>query len=55
MAGKRSMQKRRKTDPTKVRMRMATRLIAETVLTIGMDACRLHMGSRHTLANCLRG
>src|ERR1043165_8088404 len=47
------LQKRRKTDPTKVRM--AARLRAETVMTLEWIARRLHMGTRHTLANCLRG
>ena len=47
------MEKRRKTDAIKVRM--AARLRAETVMTLDWIARRLHMGCRHTVANCLKG
>ena len=44
--------KRRKTDAVKVKM--AARLRAETVMTLDWIADRLQMGCRHTLANCLK-
>ena len=44
--------KRRKTDPSKVKM--AARLRAETVMTLDWIAARLQMGCRHTVANCLK-
>ena len=43
---------RRKTDAVKVRM--AARLRAETVMTMDWIARRLRMGCRHTVANCLK-
>lgn len=45
--------KRRKTDAIKVKM--AVRLRAETVMTLDWIAGRLQMGCRHTVANCLKG
>jgi len=51
--GEGELEKRRKTDAIKVRM--AARLRAETVMTLDWIARRLHMGCRHTLANCLKG
>lgn len=48
----RDLEKRRKTDAVKVKM--AARLRAETVMTLDWIAQRLHMGCRHTLANCLK-
>jgi hypothetical protein len=47
------LEKRRKTDALKVKM--AARLRAETVMTLDWIARRLHMGCRHTVANCLKG
>jgi hypothetical protein len=46
------LEKRRKTDATKVKV--ATRLRRETVMTLDWIAERLRMGSRHTVANCLK-
>jgi putative transposase len=45
--------KRRKTDAVKVKV--AARLRAETVMTLDWIAERLQMGCRHTVANCLKG
>jgi len=45
--------RRRKTDAAKVKL--AARLRAETVMPLDWIAGRLQMGSRHTLANCLKG
>ena len=45
--------KRRKTDAIKVKM--AARLRAETVMTLDWIAGRLQMGCRHPVANCLKG
>ena len=42
---------RRKTDAVKVKM--AARLRAESVMTMDWIAQRLRMGCRHTVANCL--
>jgi REP element-mobilizing transposase RayT len=47
------LKQRRKTDARKVKM--ATRLRRETVMTLDWIARRLEMGCRHTLANCLKG
>jgi len=47
------LEKRRKTDPAKVKM--AARLRSETVMTLDWIAERLRMGCRHTVANCLKG
>ena len=47
------LQKRGKTDAVKVKMAM--RLRAETVMTLDWIAGRLRMGCRHTVANCLKG
>ncbi len=47
------LKQRRKTDARKVKM--AARLRRETVMTLDWIARRLHMGCRHTLANCLKG
>ena len=44
--------KRRKTDAIKVKM--AARLRAETVMTLDWIAGRLQMGCHHTVANCLK-
>ena len=43
---------RRKTDTVKVKM--AARLRAESVMTMDWIAQRLRMGCRHTVANCLK-
>jgi hypothetical protein len=43
---------RRKTDPVKVKL--AARLRAESVVTLDWIAQRLRMGCRHTVANCLK-
>ena len=43
---------RRKTDAVKVKM--AARLRAESVMTMDWIAQRLRMGWRHTVANCLK-
>ena len=43
---------RRKTDAVKVKM--AARLRAESVMTMDWIAQRLRMGCRHTVANCLK-
>jgi len=51
--GEGELEKRRKTDALKVKM--AARLRAETVMTLDWIARRLHMGCRHTVANCLKG
>ena len=45
------LERRRKTDVLKVKM--AVRLRAETVMTMDWIAQRLRMGCRHTVANCL--
>ena len=42
----------RKTDAVKVKM--AARLRAESVVTLDWIAQRLRMGCRHTVANCLK-
>jgi REP element-mobilizing transposase RayT len=47
------LEKRRKTDAIKVEM--AARLRAKTVMTLDWIAQRLQMGCRHTVANCLKG
>lgn len=47
------LKRRRKTDPIKVKL--AARLRAETVMTLDWVAQRLQMGCRHTVANCLKG
>jgi hypothetical protein len=47
------LRQRRKTDATKVKI--ALRLRRETVVTMDWIAERLHMGCRHTLANCMKG
>ncbi len=44
--------RRRKTDPVKVKL--AARLRAESVMTLDWIAQRLQMGCRHTVANCLK-
>ena len=46
------LEKRRKTDAIKVKM--AARLRANTVMTLDWIAQRLQMGCRHTVANCLK-
>ena len=46
------LKQRRKTDPGKVKL--ALRLRRETVMTLDWIAERLHMGCRHTLANCFK-
>ena len=46
------LKQRRKTDAGKVRI--AARLRRETVMTLEWIAARLQMGSRYTLANCLK-
>ena len=47
------LRKHRKTDAVKVKV--AARVRAETVMTLDWIAERLQMGCRHTLANCLKG
>ena len=51
--GEGELEKRRKTDA--ITARMAARLRAEKVMTLEWIARRLHMGCRHTVANCLKG
>jgi len=46
------LKQRRKTDAIKVKL--AARLRAETVMTLDWVAQRLQMGCRHTVANCLK-
>ncbi len=46
------LDRRRKTDAVKVKM--AARLRAESVMSMDWIAQRLRMGCRHTLANCLK-
>jgi putative transposase len=46
------LRRRRKTDATKIKI--ALRLRRETVMTMDWIAERLHMGCRHTLANCMK-
>jgi REP element-mobilizing transposase RayT len=46
------LRERRKTDCGKIKI--ARRLRRETVMTLEWIGKRLHMGSRHTLANCLK-
>ena len=46
------LESRRKTDAVKVKL--AARLRAETVMTMDWIAGRLRMGCRHTVANCLK-
>ena len=46
------LKRRRKTDAIKVKL--AARLRAETVMTLDWVAQRLQMGCRHTVANCLK-
>ena len=46
------LERRRKTDAVKVKM--AARLRAESVMMIDWIAQRLRMGCRHTVANCLK-
>jgi hypothetical protein len=46
------LEARRKTDTVKVKM--AARLRAESVMTMDWIAQRLRMGCRHTVANCLK-
>jgi hypothetical protein len=46
------LRQRRKTDARKVKI--ALRLRQETVMTMDWIAERLHMGCRHTLANCMK-
>jgi hypothetical protein len=47
------LEQRRKTHAEKVKI--ARRVRSETVMTLDWIAKRLHMGCRHTLANCLKG
>ena len=49
---KQDLERRRKTDVLKVKM--AARLRAESVMTLDWIAQRLQMGCRHTVANCLK-
>jgi len=49
----RDLEKHRKTDAIKVKM--AARLRARTVMTLDWIAQRLEMGCQHTVANCLKG
>ena len=49
----RELAKRRKTDREKVKI--ATRLRGQTVMTLDWIGARLQMGCRHTVANCLKG
>ena len=51
--GEGELEQRRKTEAIKVGM--AARLRAETVMTLDWIARRLHMGCRHTVANWLKG
>jgi hypothetical protein len=46
------LKQRRKTDATKVKL--ALRLRRETMMTLDWIAERLHLGCRHTLANCFK-
>ena|SRR6266480_4193067 len=46
------LERHRKTDAVKVEM--AARLRAETVMTMDWIGQRLRMGGRHTVANCLK-
>ena len=49
----RDLEKRPKTAAAKVKL--AVRLRGETVMTLAWIAPRLQMGSRHTVAHCLKG